>query len=158
MLTDGANTYSVPNNDPAGNKSTYAAYGYMQPGYNGTGIGRLLTGTSVGQFDYSSSNYTAALDDHMAKLCDNAKAGNVLVMTVSLDLSTSDSTREQGDRGAEEMLVGVALPQGPGDRQACQAVLERDGQQPRREVQGNRGRTVEPQDRRLIMSALPAPQ
>ena len=95
VLTDGANTYSVPSHDPAGNKSTYAAYGYMQPGYNGTGIGRLLTGTSVGQFDYSSGNYTAALDDHMAKLCDNAKAGNVLVMTVSLDLSTSDTTENK---------------------------------------------------------------
>ena len=36
------------------NKSTYAAYGYLQPGYNNTGIGRLLTGTSVGQFNYTS--------------------------------------------------------------------------------------------------------
>ena len=45
VLTDGANTYSVPGHDPAGNKSTYAAYGYLQPGYNGTGVGRLLTGT-----------------------------------------------------------------------------------------------------------------
>jgi Flp pilus assembly protein TadG len=90
VLTDGANTYTKPSNDPAGNKSTYAAYGYLQPGYNGGSVGRLLMDTSVGQYDYSSSNYTAALDDHMAKLCDNAKAGNVLVMTVSLDLSTSD--------------------------------------------------------------------
>ncbi len=89
VLTDGANTYSVPSSDPAGNKSTYAAYGYMQPGYNGGSVGRLLLNTSVGQYDYSNSNYTAALDDHMAKLCSNAKDGNVLVMTVSLDLSTS---------------------------------------------------------------------
>ena len=28
VLTDGANTYSAPDSDPAGNKSTYAAYGY----------------------------------------------------------------------------------------------------------------------------------
>ena len=74
VLTDGANTYGVRTTIRPQNKSTYAAYGYLQPGYNDTGIGRLLTGTSVGQFDYTSSNYTAALDDHMATLCDHAKA------------------------------------------------------------------------------------
>ena len=46
VLTDGANTYSVPNNDPAGNKSTYAAYGYTGLGYNGTGTTRMFMGTS----------------------------------------------------------------------------------------------------------------
>ena len=40
VLTDGANTYTKPNNYPAGNKSTYAAYGYLQPGYNGGGVVR----------------------------------------------------------------------------------------------------------------------
>ena len=93
MLTDGANTYSVPNSDPAGNKSTYAAYGYTGQGYNGTGTTRLFMGTSgaIGQYDYSASNYTNALNEQMTKLCDNAKAGNVLMMTVSLDLSTDDA-------------------------------------------------------------------
>jgi Flp pilus assembly protein TadG len=95
VLTDGANTYSVPNNDPAGNKSTYAAYGYLQPGYNNTGIGRLLTGTGVGQFDYSAGNYTAALDEHMATLCDHAKAANIMVITVSLELSTSNASENK---------------------------------------------------------------
>jgi Flp pilus assembly protein TadG len=90
VLTDGANTYTKPSSDPASNKATYAAYGYLQPGYNGGSTGRLLLNTSAGQFDYSSSNYTAALDDHLAKVCDNAKGANVMVMTVSLDLSTSD--------------------------------------------------------------------
>ncbi|MEW9806970.1 pilus assembly protein TadG-related protein [Mesorhizobium sp. ZMM04-5] len=91
VLTDGANTYSVPSKDPAGNKSTYAAYGYTGVGYNGTGTTRMFMGTSgaIGQYDYSSSNYTSALDEQMEKVCDNAKAANVLVMTVSLDLSTS---------------------------------------------------------------------
>ncbi|MDW6024083.1 pilus assembly protein [Mesorhizobium sp. BAC0120] len=95
VLTDGANTYSVPSSDPAGNKSTYAAYGYLQPGYNGGSVGRLLLGTSAGQFNYTNSNYTAALDDHLAKVCANAKAANVLVMTVSLDLSTSNSSENK---------------------------------------------------------------
>jgi Flp pilus assembly protein TadG len=97
VLTDGANTYSVPNSDPAGNKSTYAAYGYAGQGYNGTGTTRLFMGASgaIGIYDYSSSNYTAAMDEQMLKLCDNAKAANVLMMTVSLDLDKDDPTENK---------------------------------------------------------------
>jgi Flp pilus assembly protein TadG len=97
VLTDGANTYSSPNSDPAGNKSTYAAYGYTGQGYNGTGTTRMFTGTSaaIGIYDYSGSNYSAALNEHMTKLCDNAKAGNILMMTVSLDLSTEDDDEKK---------------------------------------------------------------
>lgn len=91
VLTDGENTYSIPSSDPAGNKSTYAAYGYLQPGYNGGGVGRLLLGTTAGQYNYTASNYTTALNDHMAAVCENAKAADVLVMTVSLDLSALDT-------------------------------------------------------------------
>ncbi|MEP9389037.1 pilus assembly protein [Mesorhizobium sp. KR9-304] len=106
VLTDGANTYSVPNSDPAGNKSTYAAYGYTGQGYNGTGTTRMFMGTSgaIGQYDYSSSNYTNALNEQMEKVCDNAKAANVLMMTVSLDLSTSDA----GENKAIEALKKCA--------------------------------------------------
>ena len=97
VLTDGANSYSVPGSDPAGNKSTYAAYGFAGHGYNGTGTTRLFMGTSggIGQYDYSSSNYTNAMNEQMTKLCDNAKAGNVLQMTVSLDLSTTNATENK---------------------------------------------------------------
>jgi hypothetical protein len=106
VLTDGANTYTdlSSSNDPAGNKSSYAAYGYLQPGYNGGSVGRLLLNTSAGQYDYTASNYTAALDSHMAALCANAKAGKILVMTVSLDLSTSDA----GENKAIEALKACA--------------------------------------------------
>jgi Flp pilus assembly protein TadG len=91
VLTDGANTYSVPNSDPAGNKSTYAAYGYTGVGYNGTGTTRLFMGVSgaIGPYNYSSGNYAAALNEQMATLCANAKSANLLVMTVALDLSES---------------------------------------------------------------------
>ena len=97
VLTDGANTYSSPNSDPADNKSTYAAYGYTGQTYNGTGTTRMFTGTSgaIGIYDYSGSNYSAALNEHMTKLCDNAKAGNILMMTVSLDLSTDDDNEKK---------------------------------------------------------------
>ncbi|TIT82843.1 MAG: VWA domain-containing protein, partial [Mesorhizobium sp.] len=93
VLTDGENTYSTVSSDPVGNKSTYAAYGYTGVGYNGTSVTRLFGGTSsdIGQFNYSSSNYTNALNEQMAKLCDNAKAANIMVMTVALDMSSSDA-------------------------------------------------------------------
>ncbi len=101
VLTDGENTYYTPGSlgysDPAGSKSIYSSYGYLAPGYNGTGTGRLFMGTSsaIGQLDYSNSNYTAALNEQMGKLCDNAKAGRVLVMTVSLDLSTTNTAENK---------------------------------------------------------------
>ena len=47
VLTDGENTYSTVNPDPAGNKSTYAAYGYTGVGYNGTSVTRLFGGTRL---------------------------------------------------------------------------------------------------------------
>lgn len=102
VLTDGENTYSTLSSDPAGNKSTYAAYGYTGVSYNGGSTTRLFSGTSgaIGQFNYSSSNYTAAMNEHMAKLCDNAKAANIMVMTVALDLSSTDA----GDKKAMDAL------------------------------------------------------
>ncbi|MBZ9980494.1 MULTISPECIES: TadE/TadG family type IV pilus assembly protein [unclassified Mesorhizobium] len=98
VLTDGANTYYTPSSlsysDPADSKSTYASYGYLKPGYAGTSVGRLFMGTSsaIGQFDYSNGNYTSALNEQMTTLCNNAKAANIMVMTVALDLSTTKTT------------------------------------------------------------------
>jgi len=98
VLTDGANTYYTPSSlgysDPAGSKSIYSSYGYLQPGYNGSSVGRLFLGTSsaVGQFDYSNSNYTKALNEQMATLCSNAKAGGIMVMTVALDLNSGTTS------------------------------------------------------------------
>ncbi|PBC02568.1 pilus assembly protein TadG-related protein [Mesorhizobium sp. WSM3860] len=102
VLTDGENTYSTVSSDPAGNKSTYAAYGYTGVGYNGTSVTRLFGGTSsdIGQFNYSSGNYTNALNEQMAKLCDHAKAANIMVMTVALDMSSTDA----GDKKAMDAL------------------------------------------------------
>jgi len=105
VLTDGANTYYTPSSlgysDPADSKSTYSAYGYLKPGYNGTSTPRLFMGTSgsIGQFDYSNGNYTNALNEQMAKVCANAKDSKVLVMTVALDLNatkTADAAQIQG--------------------------------------------------------------
>jgi hypothetical protein len=93
-LTDGENTYGgLGSTDPAANKSTYAAYGYIRAKpATSTASTRLFMGTStaIGRADYTSGNSTNALNKQTATLCDNAKAANVLVMTVSLDLSTAN--------------------------------------------------------------------
>ena len=97
LLTDGENTYYTPGSlgysDPAGNKSIYSAHGYLQPGYGLGDIGRLLLGTtsSVGKYNYSNGNYTAAMNEHLDTLCANAKANGIILMTVALDLDASDS-------------------------------------------------------------------
>ena len=93
VLTDGENTYYTPSSlgysDPASTQSTYSAHGYLQPGYNGTGIGRLYMDTSFGT--YSNANYTKAMNQHMATLCGNAKAAGAIIMTVALDLNSANT-------------------------------------------------------------------
>ncbi|RWM90202.1 MAG: TadE/TadG family protein [Mesorhizobium sp.] len=104
VLTDGANTYSaVSDGGYANNRSTYAAYGYTGLTYPGSGsVTRLFmnTSTDIGKTTYTGANYTAALDEQMQTLCGNAKKSNVLVMTVALDLSTTDA----GDKKALDAL------------------------------------------------------
>jgi Flp pilus assembly protein TadG len=99
VLTDGANTYGdLGSTDDAGNKSTYAAYGYVGKKFaSSEPTTRLFKGTSnaINKTNYSSSNYTAALDEQMQKVCANAKTAGVLVMTVSLDLSESNTSEKK---------------------------------------------------------------
>ena len=109
VLTDGANTYYTPSsviaqdysgtnylyggNDNAGNKAIYSSYGYAGTPYQG-GDTRLFKNTSVTKTDYSNSNYTKALNQQFDTLCANAKAKNLIVMTVSLDLDSSNTTEK----------------------------------------------------------------
>lgn len=89
VLTDGANTYYTARYDYAGNKSTYSNYGYAKNG-------RIFEGTTANPNYHSNSNYTEAMNQQFAELCDNAKAGEITVMTVALDLSTwRNDEREQ---------------------------------------------------------------
>ncbi len=98
VLTDGANTYRDLSNDSslADNQSYYAAHGFTGMGYNGTSTTRLFMGTSgdVGKSDYSSGNYTDAHDEHMDKVCTNAKDERIIVFTVALDLNDSSSAAQ----------------------------------------------------------------
>ncbi|MDG4885431.1 TadE/TadG family type IV pilus assembly protein [Mesorhizobium sp. WSM4884] len=116
VLTDGANTYYTPDsvsaqtysgtnyrsggNDLAGNKAIYSALGYLA--YGGTQskplnspytYGRPFLGTSssVSKTDYSNANYTKAMSEHFATLCNNAKTAGVIVMTIALDLDSSNT-------------------------------------------------------------------
>jgi hypothetical protein len=99
VLTDGANTYYTPQslgyNDLAGNKSIYADYGYTGKNYNGGSTTRLFmnTDSNVSKTGFSNDNYTKAMSEQMATLCTNAKAANVIMMTVSLDLDPTDKAQ-----------------------------------------------------------------
>ncbi len=101
VLTDGENTYYTANslgyNDYAGNKSIYSAFGYTGITQSGGSYTRLFmgTGTGVSKSDYSNDNYSAALNDQMAATCTNAKTAGMIVMTVALDLSTSDTQQKK---------------------------------------------------------------
>jgi Flp pilus assembly protein TadG len=100
VLTDGANTYYTPTslgyNDLAGNKSIYADYGYTGKNYNGGSTTRMFmnTDSNVSKTNFSNDNYTKAMSEQMATLCTNAKASNVILMTVSLDLDPTNSAEK----------------------------------------------------------------
>ncbi len=100
VLTDGENTYYTPSSlgysDNAGLKSIYSAYGYTGITQSGGTTTRLFMGTdnTVSNTDYSNDNYSAALNQQMSATCRNAKTEGVIVMTVALDLSTSDTQQK----------------------------------------------------------------
>jgi hypothetical protein len=98
VLTDGANTYYTPSSlnfsDSANNKSTYSALGYTgktTPGSYTTS--RMFQGapSAISKTDYSNANYTKAMNAQFDTLCANTKTAGVIVMTVSLDLSSTKS-------------------------------------------------------------------
>jgi len=95
VLTDGANTYYTPSSlgysDAANNKSIYSAYGYTGVNQSGQTKSRIFMGTTASSSSHSNSNFTTAMTQQMNALCENAKTQGMIVMTVSLDLSTSKS-------------------------------------------------------------------
>lgn len=97
VLTDGANTYYTPSslghNDLADNKSIYSAYGYAGRNQPGESKSRLFMNTTVNSTNYANDNYSDALNEHMLGTCGNAKSAGVIVMTVALDLSSSNTSQ-----------------------------------------------------------------
>lgn len=125
VLTDGANTYYTPEslgyNDLADNKSTYSALGYAGKDYNGTGTSRIFMGTDI-TAAYDNDTYGSAMNAQFAKLCDNAKAKGIMVMTVSLDLSSSKTAESAqmaalkscaSDSRVRREPVNPSAPDGP---------------------------------------------
>ncbi len=117
VLTDGANTYYTPSsviaqsysdfnnngspnyggNDLAGSRSIYSSFGYASPFSTNYSSGRLFQGTSsaVPKSTYSNANYSKAMDEQMARTCDNAKGSNVIIMTIALDLDPTEGNSDQ---------------------------------------------------------------
>jgi Flp pilus assembly protein TadG len=108
ILTDGFNTYYTPNslgyNDLANNRSIYSNKGYTGKGYNGGSTTRLFMNAGVNSGTFTNTNYTAAMNAHLDTVCESAKGSGVIVMTVSLDLSTSNTD----ERGAIEAMTRCA--------------------------------------------------
>jgi hypothetical protein len=76
------------------------------------------TSGAIGQYDYSSSNYTNALDEQMAAVCANAKAANVLLMTVSLDLSTGVAAENKAIEALKKCASESRFRKGPDGKPA----------------------------------------
>jgi hypothetical protein len=111
VVTDGANTYYTPDSlgwsDGAGNKSIYSSLGYVKL-INSTDDGRIFGGTSssISKTTYTNANYTSAMNEKFVTLCNNAKAAKVMVMTVALDLNSSNSAEST----QIDMLKSCASP------------------------------------------------
>lgn len=132
VLTDGENTYYTPGSvrardysggdywegahDLAGNKSLYSAFGYTGQSYDG-GDTRLFDGASsaVGKSDYSNGNYGKALNEQMAAVCGNAKAGNIIVMTVALDLDPNNEAQKKQIEGLKACASDSRFRKDPTD-------------------------------------------
>lgn len=97
VLTDGENTYYTPNslgyNDLATNRSIYSNKGYTAKNYPGQTRTRLYMGSTVASSIHSNANFTAAMNQHMNTVCEEAKASGVIVMTVALDLNAANSVQ-----------------------------------------------------------------
>ena len=100
MLTDGANTYYTPGWQRLRRQQVDLCGLWLCRPLDPAGYttSRIFQGTTVSKTDYSNANYTKAMDAQFDTLCDNAKAADMMVMTVSLDLRTSEHRREKAIR------------------------------------------------------------
>ncbi|GGA78355.1 hypothetical protein GCM10011491_01890 [Brucella endophytica] len=99
VLTDGANTYYTRSyfraDDQAGSISDYSAFGYTGQRARGHDRTRIFENTSIVDTGvHTLDNYTAAMNEQFARLCDNVRKANIIVMTVALDLDASKGSAE----------------------------------------------------------------
>ncbi|MET3792557.1 TadE/TadG family type IV pilus assembly protein [Aquamicrobium terrae] len=102
LLTDGANTYYTPKSltplngndsratDHEQQGSIYADYGFQKPFAKTYDYGRLFMGltSNIDKTYQNDANYSRAMNEKLQMLCANAKAANIMIMTVGLDLET----------------------------------------------------------------------
>lgn len=104
VLTDGANTYYRYNTirpenssnasavDNASDISYYSAYGYTSVKTKGYTQPRIFHNTTQSSnTNETNSDYSKAMNTQFSKLCDNAKKGNIMIMTVALDLNANNA-------------------------------------------------------------------
>jgi len=110
VLTDGANTYYTYNSlagsgwDLVPNVSYYSALGYTgqkTPNYSRTRIFQNTSKVNTGL--HTNDNYTAAMNEQFATLCDNVKKANITIMTVALDLDATQGTAAQRKQVQEQI-------------------------------------------------------
>lgn len=117
VLTDGANTYYTPNSlsplngsnsratDHENQGSIYADYGFQQPYGKPYDYGRLFLGltSNIDKKYNNDANYSRAMDEKLQELCANAKAANIMIMTVGLDLEKQAVT----DAKVRQQITGL---------------------------------------------------
>ena len=116
VLTDGANTYGdLGSTDDAGNKSTYAAYGYVGKKFaTSEPTTRLFKGTSnainkTELFVVQLHGRTRRTDaEGLLERQDGRRAGDDGVARSQ----RIEQLREEGDRRAQGLFLGFAVPQG----------------------------------------------
>lgn len=124
VLTDGANTYYTPQDlgwsDLANNESDYSAYGYAGEKNSTFEPTRLFMGQPFlfNTTNFSMTNYTTALNNHFAALCDNVKASGAIVMTVALDLDKNDAAEAKQIEALKKCSSDSRFKKNPDDTPA----------------------------------------
>lgn len=117
VLTDGANTYYTPKSltplngntsrstDHEDQGSIYADYGFQKPYGKPYDYGRLFLGltSNISKTFHDDANYSNAMNEKLQELCANAKAANIMIMTVGLDLEAE----AKKDAKVREQIAGL---------------------------------------------------
>lgn len=102
VMTDGNNTYFPLDrwNYSRKNKSFYAAYGL-------SANGRIFDGyTTITNPSHNYNTFTKAMDDHLLKVCANAKAKQIQIYTIAFDVPNGSSVKTMLEQCASPDAAG----------------------------------------------------
>ena len=124
LMTDGNNTYNLnsggrPLEIRDYNRSTYGSYGYGAAYSHGSSTrkpGRIYDGTTGNAKDYSVDSYVAAMDQNVAKVCENVKADGrkpggtdgILIFTIAFDLRDGEPVKKLMEDCASNGLIDAS--------------------------------------------------